>query len=86
MVKNALLSMSSSTLCYLKKNVLGLPKLREVEIRMGINTNDCSSKRLSYFTTGQNLYITGGYDKLVNHIGKPFVKRKYFDGPCCQQE
>jgi polyamine oxidase len=44
---------------------------REVEIWMGINTNDCSSKRLSYFITGQNLYITGGYDKLVNHIGKP---------------
>jgi polyamine oxidase len=47
---------------------------RDVELWMGFNTDDCSSKHLSYFITERNLYITGGYDRLVNHIGRPLQK------------
>lgn len=40
--------------------------LREVELWIGTSTKMASSKHLSYFITERNLYIKGGYDRIVD--------------------
>ncbi|PTU20433.1 hypothetical protein P175DRAFT_0440096 [Aspergillus ochraceoroseus IBT 24754] len=40
--------------------------LREVELWIGTSTDQASSKHLSYFITERNLYMKGGYDRIVN--------------------
>ena len=39
---------------------------REVELWIGTSIEEASSKHLSYFLTERNLYMKGGYDKIVN--------------------
>ncbi|KAJ5248925.1 hypothetical protein N7468_000376 [Penicillium chermesinum] len=40
--------------------------LREVELWIGTSIEQASSKHLSYFITERNLYMKGGYDRIVN--------------------
>ncbi|PQE32057.1 FMS1- involved in the biosynthesis of pantothenic acid protein [Rutstroemia sp. NJR-2017a WRK4] len=48
--------------------------LREVELWIGTSIEEASSKHLSYFVTERNLYMKGGYDKIVNWAAKPLLK------------
>jgi polyamine oxidase len=44
---------------------------REVELWIGTSIEEASSKHLSYFVTERNLYMKGGYDKIVNWTAEP---------------
>ncbi|OJJ50752.1 hypothetical protein ASPZODRAFT_11607 [Penicilliopsis zonata CBS 506.65] len=46
---------------------------REVELWLGTSTKMASSKHLSYFITERNLYMKGGYDKIVDWTAKPLL-------------
>ncbi|PQE11406.1 Flavin amine oxidase protein [Rutstroemia sp. NJR-2017a BVV2] len=48
--------------------------LREVELWIGTSIEEASSKHLSYFVTERNLYMKGGYDKIVNWAARPLLK------------
>ncbi|KAJ5580255.1 uncharacterized protein N7459_006240 [Penicillium hispanicum] len=45
--------------------------VREVELWLGTSTDQASSKHLSYFITERNLYMKGGYDRIVNWTAEP---------------
>lgn len=45
--------------------------VREVELWIGTSTDQASSKHLSYFITERNLYMKGGYDRIVNWTAEP---------------
>jgi polyamine oxidase len=45
--------------------------LREVELWIGTSTEQASSRHLSYFITERNLYMKGGYDRIVNWTADP---------------
>ncbi|PMD27987.1 hypothetical protein NA56DRAFT_640705 [Hyaloscypha hepaticicola] len=47
---------------------------REVELWIGTSIENASAKHLSYFMTERNLYMKGGYDKIVNWTAKPLLK------------
>ncbi|KAL3418545.1 corticosteroid-binding protein [Phlyctema vagabunda] len=47
---------------------------REVELWIGTSLESASSKHLSYFVTERNLYMKGGYDKIVNWTAEPLRK------------
>ncbi|KAH6710652.1 flavin-containing amine oxidase-like protein [Leptodontidium sp. MPI-SDFR-AT-0119] len=47
---------------------------REVELWIGTSIEEASSKHLSYFLTERNLYMKGGYDKIVNWTAEPLLK------------
>lgn len=47
---------------------------REVELWLGISIEEASSKHLSYFVTERNLYMKGGYDKIVNWTAEPLLR------------
>ncbi len=46
---------------------------REVELWIGTSIEEASSKHLSYFLTERNLYIKGGYDKIVDWVSKSLL-------------
>ncbi|ANB13367.1 polyamine oxidase [Sugiyamaella lignohabitans] len=48
--------------------------LREVELWISINSDIASSKHLSYYVQERNLYVTGGYDTIVNYYSKPLLR------------
>jgi polyamine oxidase len=48
--------------------------LREVENWIAINSDIASTKHLSYYITDRNLYVTGGYDKVVGFYSKHLVR------------
>lgn len=45
--------------------------VREVELWIGTSTEQASSRHLSYFVTERNLYMKGGYDRIVNWTAEP---------------
>ncbi|KAJ5668358.1 uncharacterized protein N7477_006928 [Penicillium maclennaniae] len=45
--------------------------VREVELWIGTSTEQASSRHLSYFITERNLYMKGGYDRIVNWTAEP---------------
>lgn len=45
--------------------------VREVELWIGTSTDQASSKHLSYFVTERNLYMKGGYDRIVDWTAEP---------------
>lgn len=45
--------------------------VREIELWMGTSTDQASSKYMSYFITERNLYMKGGYDRIVNWTAEP---------------
>ncbi|KAF2767923.1 hypothetical protein EJ03DRAFT_328801 [Teratosphaeria nubilosa] len=45
--------------------------LKEVELWLGTSVEQASSKHLSYFITERNLYMKGGYDRIVNWTAEP---------------
>lgn len=45
--------------------------VREVELWVGTSTEQASSRHLSYFVTERNLYMKGGYDRIVNWTAEP---------------
>ena len=47
---------------------------REVELWIGTSIEEASSKHLSYFLTERNLYMKGGYDKIVNWTAEPLLR------------
>ncbi|OWP01168.1 flavin containing amine oxidase [Marssonina coronariae] len=47
---------------------------REVELWIGTSIEQASAKHLSYFMTERNLYLKGGYDKIVNWTAEPLLK------------
>jgi polyamine oxidase len=47
---------------------------REVELWIGTSIEEASSKHLSYFVTERNLYMKGGYDKIVNWTAEPLLR------------
>jgi len=47
---------------------------REVELWIGTSIDYASAKHLSYFMTERNLYMKGGYDKIVNWTAEPLLK------------
>ncbi|KAH8816365.1 flavin-containing amine oxidase-like protein [Xylogone sp. PMI_703] len=47
---------------------------REVELWIGTSIEAASSKHLSYFVTERNLYMKGGYDKIVEWTAKPLLR------------
>jgi polyamine oxidase len=47
---------------------------REVELWIGTSIEEASSKHLSYFVTERNLYMKGGYYKIVNWTAEPLVR------------
>lgn len=47
---------------------------REVELWIGTSIEEASAKHLSYFLTERNLYMKGGYDKIVNWTAEPLQK------------
>lgn len=47
---------------------------REVELWIGTSIEAASSKHLSYFVTERNLYMKGGYDKIVEWTAKPLLQ------------
>jgi polyamine oxidase len=47
---------------------------REVELWIGTSIENASAKHLSYFMTERNLYMKGGYDKIVNWTAGPLLK------------
>ncbi|KAF8853156.1 flavin-containing amine oxidase-like protein [Acephala macrosclerotiorum] len=47
---------------------------REVELWIGTSIEEASAKHLSYFMTERNLYMKGGYDKIVDWTAKPLLK------------
>lgn len=48
--------------------------LREMELWVGVNTELASAKHLSYYVVERNLYVTGGYDTVVNYYSKPLIR------------
>lgn len=48
--------------------------MREVELWIGTSVEEASSKHLSYFVTERNLYMKGGYDKIVDWTAEPLRK------------
>ncbi|KAJ5107693.1 hypothetical protein N7456_004368, partial [Penicillium angulare] len=48
--------------------------VREVELWLGTSTKEASSKHLSYFITERNLYMKGGYDRIVNWTAESLRK------------
>ena len=48
--------------------------IREVELWIGTSIEEASSKHLSYFVTERNLYMKGGYDKIVNWTAEPLLR------------
>ncbi|RAL60742.1 hypothetical protein DID88_009847 [Monilinia fructigena] len=48
--------------------------IREVELWIGTSIEEASSKYLSYFAPERNLYMKGGYDKIINWAAKPLLK------------
>lgn len=50
--------------------------LRESELWTALNTDGASSRHLSYYITERNLYVTGGYDTVVNYCSKPLLEDK----------
>ncbi|KAJ6091694.1 hypothetical protein N7467_003663 [Penicillium canescens] len=48
--------------------------VREVELWIGTSTDQASAKHLSYFITERNLYMKGGYDRIVNWTAEPLRK------------
>lgn len=48
--------------------------LREVELWIGTNVEEASSRHLSYFVTERNLYMKGGYDCVVDWTAKPLMQ------------
>jgi polyamine oxidase len=47
---------------------------REVELWIGTSIEEASAKHLSYFLTERNLYMKGGYDKIVNWTAEPLMR------------
>ncbi|KAI9737630.1 MAG: hypothetical protein M1818_005634 [Claussenomyces sp. TS43310] len=47
---------------------------REVELWIGTSLEEASSKHLSYFVTERNLYMKGGYDKIVDWTARPLLQ------------
>jgi polyamine oxidase len=45
-----------------------------VELWIGTSTDQASAKHLSYFITERNLYMKGGYDRIVNWTAEPLRK------------
>ncbi|OJJ46559.1 hypothetical protein ASPZODRAFT_66543 [Penicilliopsis zonata CBS 506.65] len=45
--------------------------VREVELWIGTSVEQASSKHLSYFITERNLYMKGGYDRIVDWTAQP---------------
>ena len=50
--------------------------VREVELWLGTSTTQASSKHLSYFITERNLYMKGGYDRIVDWTAEPLQLRE----------
>lgn len=48
--------------------------VREVELWIGTSIEQASSKHLSYFITERNLYMKGGYDKIVDWTAESLMK------------
>jgi polyamine oxidase len=48
--------------------------IREVELWIGTSIEQASSKHLSYFVTERNMYMKGGYDKIVNWTAEPLLQ------------
>lgn len=48
---------------------------REVELWIGTSIEEASSKHLSYFVTERNLYMKGGYDKIVEWTAQPLLQK-----------
>lgn len=48
--------------------------LREVELWIGTSVEEASAKHLSYFVTERNLYMKGGYDRVVNWTAQPLME------------
>ncbi|RFU23752.1 hypothetical protein B7463_g12585, partial [Scytalidium lignicola] len=48
--------------------------IREVELWIGTSIEAASSRHLSYFVTERNLYMKGGYDKIVHWTAKPLLR------------
>jgi polyamine oxidase len=48
--------------------------VREVELWIGTSTDRASAKHLSYFITERNLYMKGGYDRIVNWTAESLQK------------
>jgi polyamine oxidase len=44
------------------------------ELWIGTSIEQASAKHLSYFLTERNLYMKGGYDKIVNWTAEPLLK------------
>lgn len=51
--------------------------VREVEQWIATSTAEASSKHLSYFITERNLYMKGGYDRIVNWTAEPLLKNPH---------
>ncbi|PBP22139.1 hypothetical protein BUE80_DR006938 [Diplocarpon rosae] len=47
---------------------------REVELWIGTSIEQASAKHLSYFMTERNLYLKGGYDKIVHWTAEPLLR------------
>lgn len=47
--------------------------LREVELWIGTSVEQASSKHLSYFVTERNLYMKGGYDRVIQWAAEPLM-------------
>ncbi|RKF53554.1 Polyamine oxidase FMS1 [Erysiphe neolycopersici] len=47
---------------------------RQVELWIGTSIEQASSKHLSYFMTERNLYLKGGYDRIINWIAQPLFQ------------
>ncbi|KHJ30735.1 putative amine oxidase [Erysiphe necator] len=47
---------------------------REIELWIGTSIEQASSKYLSYFMTERNLYLKGGYDRIVNWTAQPLLQ------------
>ncbi|KAF2723584.1 hypothetical protein K431DRAFT_282675 [Polychaeton citri CBS 116435] len=49
--------------------------VKEMELWVGTSVEQASSKHLSYFITERNLYMTGGYDRIVNWTAEPLKQQ-----------
>lgn len=48
--------------------------VREVEQWIATSTSEASSKHLSYFATERNLYLKGGYDRVIDWTAGPLLQ------------
>lgn len=48
--------------------------VREVELWIGTSVEQASSKHLSYFVTERNLYMKGGYDRVIQWTAEPLMR------------